>query len=52
MKRSYIIAIVVVVIILIVIATIFIISNRKDEYGNRVITLSQKLNRRIQIQQK
>jgi hypothetical protein len=52
MKRKWIIVIVVVVILIIIATTIFIVRNRKDEYGNRVITLSQKLNRKIEIVQK
>jgi heme/copper-type cytochrome/quinol oxidase subunit 2 len=49
MKRKWIIWIVVIVIVVIV-ATILIAKKYgKDEYGNKNITLSQKLNRNMQV---
>ncbi len=51
MKRKLIIWIVVIVIVISVIITTVILYKKfaKDEYGNKIITLQQKLNRNISI---
>lgn len=49
MKRKIIIWIVVVVVVLTITTIILYRKFGKDEYGNKIITLQQKLNRNIKV---